>query len=199
MWLDLGLENLGSDSEDGDSEEEVRAMTEHLTRDACPTSAESLDGTERVNDLAEESQQDAEAEMTKKWPGLIFEVGGSHPTPEEVCKRYITNGRGHVRYVLRLTTKYIRPENEPSQEPSWAVLDGWRINETGYASRPVHFIQQLNVLNPDPTNTRVSISFNDLHHSLPASQVVILKLSTIGEQVMKAYREKRAPPPKPVS
>lgn len=199
IWLDLGLENLGSHSEDDDAEEDVRAMTKHNTRDDRTTSAERLKETDRVDDPTEESEKDAEVETTREWPGLILEVGWSHSTPDEVCKRYITNGRGHIRCVLRLNAEYIRPEKESSEEPSWAVLDGWRIHETGCASSPVHFIQHLDVLNPDPTQMSVSMSFKDLHHSLSASQEVTLKLSRIGEQVMKAYRQKRAPPPKSVA
>lgn len=188
IWLD-GSGSLATPQKDNKKEGQQLGTTtiigEGGQQPGTNNTAGEEDGTDEI-EIGEES----------KWPGVVLEVGWSHPTPDDVCKSYIINGRGHIRCVLRLNVGYIEPAHESSQELTTAVLDGWRINKAGYSSSPTQFIENIDIFSASPDQPQVSLLLNDLHPSLSADQEVALELATIAKLVRAAYlKGKRGPIP----
>ncbi|KAL2282150.1 hypothetical protein FJTKL_11190 [Diaporthe vaccinii] len=105
-------------------------------------------------------------------PGLILELGFSHPTHQKRAKKYIRGGNGHIRCVLLLNIDYRRRSDRlnhnlppprilltafriDTNEDSWGVkqfIDGWDLraasNEDGQLELPGDLISEH--MNADP-------------------------------------------------
>jgi hypothetical protein len=169
IWLDDKKGPSGNDSEE----------------DETPAAAESDD-----------TPQPLGQQIYYTWPAVAVEIGWSHPTPDHVCKGYITKGLGHIRCVLRLNMEYIYPEKEHLfEQPDHAILDGWRVHPDGHNRDPVRFIDNLDILTSDQ---RVALTLNDVHQDLPATDVT-LSVSKLAAFVREAFqRKKRARTPEPM-
>lgn len=76
-------------------------------------------------------------------PGLVLEIGWSHPTPAEQCARYLTYAGGKVRCVISVTLEYVPPEYQPDiDEVPSITVSAWRLTQET-PPQPIQFVDNL--------------------------------------------------------
>ncbi|KAH8760011.1 hypothetical protein F5883DRAFT_681752 [Diaporthe sp. PMI_573] len=88
---DASTTDLGSDNRSNDLSETSPASVEHTYGPDFGMYFAPQDGQEPY------------------FPGILVEIGWSHPLPDWKAKRYIRYGKGHVRYVMALNVEH-RPK-----------------------------------------------------------------------------------------